>query len=63
MTALGVEEPWRSMGVLLSAMPTGTLAYAMSDSYKVAENDASFAVISSTLLSLPLLLLLAMFLQ
>ena len=63
MTALGVEEPWRSMGVLLAAMPTGTLAYAMSDSYKVAENDASFAVISSTLLSLPLLLLLAMFLQ
>lgn len=63
LTALGVEEPWRSMGVLLSAMPVGTLAYAMSDSYKVAENDASFAVISSTLLSLILLPLLALFLH
>ena len=35
----------------------------MSDSYKVEENDASFAVISSTLLSLILLPLLALFLH
>ena len=63
LTALGAEPMWRAMGVLLAAMPVGTLAYAMSDSYKVAENDASASVILSTLLSLPLLPLLAMALR
>ncbi len=60
LTALNAEPLWRSMGVLLAAMPVGTLAYAMSDSYKVASNDASAAVISSTLLSLLLIPALAM---
>ena len=63
LTAFGAEPMWRSMGVLLAAMPVGTLAYAMSDSYKVAENDASASVIISTLLSLLLIPLLAMVLQ
>lgn len=63
LTALHTEPLWRSMGVLLAAMPVGTLAYAMSDSYKVAEDDASAAVIMSTLLSLVLIPILAMFLK
>lgn len=63
LTALDAEPMWRSMGVLLAAMPVGTLAYAMSDSYKVAEDDASASVILSTLVSLVLIPVLAMFLQ
>ena len=63
LTALDAEPMWRSMGVLLAAMPVGTLAYAMSDSYKVAEDDASAAVILSTLVSLALIPVLAMFLR
>ena len=51
------------MGTLLAAMPVGTLAYAMSDSYKVAEDDASAAVIMTTLISLLIIPVLAMFLK
>lgn len=60
---LGAEALWRSMGVLLAAMPIGTMAYAMSDSYKVAEDDAAAAVIASTLISLLLMPLRAMFMK
>lgn len=63
LTMLGAEPLWRSMGVLLAAMPIGTMAYAMSDSYKVAEDDAAAAVIASTLISLLLMPLLAMFMK
>ena len=63
LTLLGAEPLWLSMGVLLAAMPIGTLAYAMSDSCKVAEDDAAAAVIASTLLSLLLMPVLAAFLK
>lgn len=63
LTAFNTEPMWRSMGVLLAAMPVGTLAYAMSDSYKVAEDDASASVIMSTLLSLLLIPILAVFVK
>lgn len=63
LTLLGADPLWRSMGVLLAAMPIGTLAYAMSDSYKVAEEDAAAAVIVSTLLSLLFMPVLAVFLK
>ena len=63
LTAFNTEPMWRSMGVLLAAMPVGTLAYAMSDSYKVAANDASAAVIASTLVSLLIIPVLAIFIK
>ncbi len=63
LTAFHTEPMWRSMGTLLAAMPVGTLAYAMSDSYKVAEDDASAAVIMTTLISLLIIPVLAMFLK
>ena len=63
LTAFHTEPMWRSMGVLLAAMPVGTLAYAMSDSYKVAANDASAAVIASTLVSLLIIPVLAIFVK
>lgn len=63
LTALHTEPMWRSMGTLLAAMPVGTLAYAMSDSYKVAEDDASAAVIITTLISLVIIPILAIFLK
>ena len=63
LTAFHTEPMWRSMGVLLAAMPVGTLAYAMSDSYKVASNDASAAVIMSTLVSLLLIPVLALIIK
>lgn len=47
----GVEGEWLAMGVLLAAMPTGTVAYIISETYQVNTVDTSWAIVVSTVAS------------
>lgn len=48
---LGVSGNWLAMGVILSGMPTGTVAYVLSDTYGVIPRDASRVILVNTALS------------
>ena len=59
-TLLGTDPFWTALGVLLAATPSATLAYILSEKYNVAGAESSWAIISSILLSLLVLPLLAL---
>lgn len=48
---LGVTGNWLAMGVLLAGMPTGSVAYVLSETYGVATRDASRIILVNTALS------------
>lgn len=52
MVLAGVPEKWIALGVLLSAMPTGSMAYVLSETYGVCNRDASQVILVNTALSM-----------
>lgn len=64
LIALGVEGSWLAMGVILSAMPTATIAYAVSESYDACSQESSRIILINTAASaitIPALILLLRF--
>lgn len=51
LAGLGVRGEWLAMGVLLAGMPTGSVAYVLSETYGVATRDASRVILINTALS------------
>lgn len=60
---LGVSGKWLAMGVILSGMPTGSVAYVLSETYGVATRDASRVTLVDTALSVLTIPLMVFLLQ
>lgn len=60
---LGVSGNWLAMGVILAGMPTGSVAYVLSETYGVATRDASRIILVNTALSMLTIPLMVFFLQ
>lgn len=48
---MGESGPWLAMGVILAAMPTGTIVYVVSENYNSCTNESSLTILTNTLLS------------
>lgn len=57
LKALGVGGTWLAMGVILSGMPTGTIAYVLAENYGTCTGETSRAILANTaasVLTIPL---------
>lgn len=57
LKALGVDGAWLAMGVILSGMPTGTIAYVLAENYGTCTGETSRAILANTaasMLTIPL---------
>lgn len=50
LDALGVAPAWIVAGVVLAAMPTGSMSYVISETYRVSERDCSQIILIGTAL-------------
>lgn len=60
---MGVSGKWLAMGVILAGMPTGSVAYVLSETYGVATRDASRVILINTALSVLTIPLMVFLLQ
>ena len=63
LSGLGVSGEWLAMGVILAGMPTGSVAYVLSETYGVAARDASRVILVDTALSVLTIPLMVFLLQ
>lgn len=63
MLLADVPGKWIALGVLLSAMPTGSMAYVLSETYGVCNRDASQVILVNTALSMLTIPLITRLLQ
>ncbi len=52
LDAFGVAPAWVAAGVVLAAMPTGSISFVISETYRVGERDCSQIILIGTAVSI-----------